>query len=110
MIKIFVYPTSLAPIILQLSSNFFQALPITLKDKLRPLIRNISYYKLHCNVYLFIHNCFKSIELRGIQLNNFVIFCADQDSLHEFKEKCCCFSVDEDLNLYTKVGEKITGG
>ena len=48
----------------------------------------------------FTNNFLKSIEIRNIQFNNFVIFCADEDTFNEFKDKCCCIRLDEVLNKY----------
>ena len=48
----------------------------------------------------FTNNFLKSIEIRNIQFNNFVIFCADQDTFNEFKDRCCCIRVDEVLNKH----------
>ena len=54
----------------------------------------------------FTNNFLKSIELRNIRFNNFVIFCADEDSFNEFKDKCCCICIDEGLNkcISSKLG------
>ena len=48
----------------------------------------------------FTNNFLKSIELRNIRFDNFVIFCADEDSFNEFKDKCCCIRINEVLNKY----------
>ena len=48
----------------------------------------------------FTKNFLKSIELRNIKFNNFVIFCADEDSFTEFKDKCCCICTNEILDKH----------